>query len=213
MWTAPACLKKVIRLQSHYPNCRSLFHDNLKVHPAGLKHIVDELCSLSTEHWENVAERSEVLLRQVADVIPMGNLDFNSDIRRLKKACAFPVSKGPETQKLLSLSETWYISDKTTLHATFEGKVEILDFPVKLVKSLKPIFQALECESRYLSEVVVEKVRPHGTGFRDTRKENELNARLKYILRYAYQFIHFWTVKFSQEYAGYRPITSGGRNT
>jgi hypothetical protein len=68
-----------------------------------------------------------------------------------------PVRKADGTLKLLSKSHRFSIIDRQHLGDAFKGKLDFLDFSLKEVRILLPFLSCMGLETRYLSEIVVEK--------------------------------------------------------
>jgi len=190
VWTAPAPLTQVIRLESSYSDCKNLFSDFLGVKSAGIRHVVEEFCSLSRGAWVDQADRFEELLTLLHGYLAKGLTLDVSETRSMNTARAFPVMKPGNlshesaTIVLRSLDDNdWYIPDKTTLELAFRGRVNLLKLSVRSVQLMMKVWVELGCKGLFLSSVVEEKVELGGVRIRNKSKEKELRTRLKYLAR------------------------------
>ncbi|RYO93890.1 hypothetical protein DL762_000845 [Monosporascus cannonballus] len=186
VWTAHALLKQVIKLKTHYRDCKNLFRSFLGVESAGTKHVVDEFCSTSDDDDET-AQRFEKLFSLLGDFHSSKSSLSDEQIERVQSAPVFPIlEKGDGSQEesgiaLRSMDDMdWYIPDSATLETAFRGKVDMLSLPVKSVRMLRGLFEDLDCKNMFLSSAV-ETVEPSGTCIRDRLGEDNLKTRLRYI--------------------------------
>ena len=153
--------------------------------PAGVSHVVDELCSLGLQE---APERWEGLLKLLdSHLTGRHGLDIASQ-RMLKSARIFPVlqadgaSSTPQSVTLRALNEDgWYIPDRTTLESAFRGRVDILKISVPGVPKISKVIEALGGMSKLLSRVVEVTVLPSGDQIRDVATEDEFVRRERHI--------------------------------
>jgi hypothetical protein len=202
VWTAPAPLEQVIRLEPRYRDCEKLFCDLLGVRPAVVRHVVDEFCFLSNRSCDDAIQRCGELLSVLQSFFAEGaHLNVN-DTRRLKASRAFPVCEAEDSSDaepnvvLRSLDDgNWYIPDRTTLEQAFRSKVSLLSLPVKRVQSLASVFEELDCQGMLLSHTVTEMVEPHGASIRNVTEEEDLRIRLRYIAGCVHRFVQVWEMR------------------
>jgi hypothetical protein len=155
--------------------------------------IVEELCSVSDEGDLDVQRFSELffLLKRYCS----HHEELSKDqVRRIREAAVFPVvAEGRNGYKqpnisLQSICESdWYVPDQMPLERAFRRRVAMLSMPVKDVRSLRTLFQDLDCEQRFLSYAVEQTTELRGTCIRDLRREGDLMTRLEYI---AYVYLY-----------------------
>ncbi|KPM41940.1 hypothetical protein AK830_g4632 [Neonectria ditissima] len=154
-------------------------------------HVVDELCSLHKENPDGIVQRCEELLTILKHYVA-GEPDFpQPQMFRLKTTRMFPVllkvrdisqaGAGPKVALRALSDESWYIPDRLTLEAAFQGKVNMLAFSLRSVNLLEPLFTKLGLEKKYLSLAVKETVEPRGTVIRDIARNNDLDIRAKHF--------------------------------
>ncbi|KAF5723298.1 hypothetical protein FMUND_1932 [Fusarium mundagurra] len=172
VWDGPGALKQITKLRNRYPACRQLFISILGVKQASTGDIVEELCSVSDEGDLLVQRFSELffLLKEyVADHVELSK----DHVRKIREAAVFPI-----------VAE-WASGDKQpsiTRQSICEGDwVAMLSMPVNDVNSLRPLFEDLDCEEKFLSCAVEQSTELKGTCIRDLRREGDLVTRLDCI--------------------------------
>ncbi|KAM6516418.1 hypothetical protein FALCPG4_014601 [Fusarium falciforme] len=187
VWSAPSSLKQVTKLSNRYGDCRKLFCNILGVGPASIENVADELCLLQEETSDGMAERCEELLAMLSERLTAGSELPVTHYLRILHAKVFPVvrTQHPDTKSemlLRSLHDAdWYIPDRLTLEAAFRGKVNILNFPVRVVNLLDSFFSKMNSRNKYLSSAIEETVEPRGTSIHDMSTERDLKIRVQYF--------------------------------
>lgn len=187
VWSAPSALKQVTKLSSRYAGCRKLFCDILGVGPASIENVADELCLLHEETSDGMAERCEELLTMLSERLTAGFRLPATHYLRILHAKVFPVvrtlhSDTNSEMLLRSLHDAdWYIPDRLTLEAAFRGKVNILNFPVRVANRLDCFFSTMNSRNKYLSSAIEETVEPRGMSIHDISTERELKIRVQYF--------------------------------
>lgn len=188
VWTAPKLLTRVIKLQTYYRNCESLFRSLLNVKEAGIQQVVSEFCAPTNNEDDNVEQHLQAMLSLLAKFHRNSSLTKHQ-IAKIRIASVFPIlckdltpAEGLSRRQMRSLSDRdWYIPDIVTFEAAFRGKVDMLALPVQSVRALKDLFEDLWCEKEFLSAAVTRTVTPDGMTVRNLRDERGLGERLKYI--------------------------------
>ncbi|KAI8712978.1 DUF3883 domain-containing protein [Fusarium sp. LHS14.1] len=187
VWSAPSALKQVTKLSNRYGDCRRLFCNILGVGPASIENVADELCLLHEETSDGMAERCEELLTMLSERLTAGSELPVTHYLRILHAKVFPVVTATHVDAkskmvLRSLHDAdWYIPDRLTLEAAFRGKVNILNFPVKVVNVLDSFFSRMNSRSKYLSSAIEETVEPRGAKIQDMSAERDLKIRVQYF--------------------------------
>ncbi|KAF5550145.1 hypothetical protein FPHYL_9467 [Fusarium phyllophilum] len=172
VWDAPGALKQVTRLRNRYPTCRQLFISILGVKQASTGDIVEELCSVSDEGDLLVQRFSELFFLLKEHLTDHEGLS-KDHVRKIREAAVFPiVAEGASGDEQPSI----------TRQSICEGGwVAMLSMPVNDVNSLRPLFEDLDCEEKFLSCAVEQSTELKGTCIRDLRREGDLVTRLDYI--------------------------------
>lgn len=187
MWSAPSALKQVTRLSNRYGDCRKLFCNILGVGPASIENVADELCLLHEETSDGMAKRCEELLTMLSERLTAGSELPVTHYLRILHAKVFPVVRAVHVDVkseivLRSLHDAdWYIPDRLTLETAFQGKVNILDFSVRVVNLLDSFFKRMNSRGKYLSSAIEETVEPRGTRIHDLSTERDLKIRVEYF--------------------------------
>ncbi|KAJ4179707.1 hypothetical protein NW755_012264 [Fusarium falciforme] len=187
VWSAPSALKQVTRLSNRYGDCRKLFCNILGIGPASIENVADELCLLQEETSEGMAKRCEELLTMLSERLTAGSELPVTHYLRILHAKVFPIVRAAHADAkseiiLRSLHNAdWYIPDRLTLEAAFRGKVNILNFSVRVVNVLDCFFSRMNSRSKYLSSAIEETVEPRGTSIHDMSTERDLKIRVQYF--------------------------------
>ncbi|KAF8857981.1 hypothetical protein BDZ45DRAFT_743799 [Acephala macrosclerotiorum] len=156
-WTAPsACLwSKDARvpgkstINGQYEDLKDLFVGVLKVKVPDLRLLVEE--------FKRVAQSSpsindiKSLIWQINTFAPT----IKAALDKLRRSKIFPVRKANGTLGLRSRLARFSIIDHQPWADAFEGKLDVLDFSLKEVRTLEPFLSCMEVGG-YLSEVVIE---------------------------------------------------------
>ncbi|KAF4501093.1 hypothetical protein FAGAP_2678 [Fusarium agapanthi] len=172
VWDAPGALKQVTKLRNRYPACRQLFISILGVRQASTEDIVEELCSVLDEGDLTVQRFSELFFLLEEYVVNHEELS-KDQVRRIREAAVFPiVVEGGSSDE----------QPRITRQSICDGNwVAMLSMPVKDVKTLRELFEDLDCKQRFLSCAVGQSTELKGTCIRDLRREGELMIRLDYL--------------------------------
>lgn len=187
VWTAPVPLRRVFRLEAHYANYEKLFCTILGVGPAGIDHVVDELCSISDEEGPS-AQRFEELFSLLGRFLSDTHKLRPGQVQRIRNAPIFPIVRklngsqdGSGASWQSASNSVWYIADRSTLERAFRGKVDMLDLPVRLVRALNALFKDLGLQNMFLSSHVKTTTMVSGASIRDIRREADLKIRVKHL--------------------------------
>ncbi|KAI1054608.1 hypothetical protein LB506_010697 [Fusarium annulatum] len=182
VWDAPGALKQVTKLRNRYPTCRQLFISILGVKQASTGDIVEELCSVSDE-GDVTAQR----FRELFFLLKLYCRDHEElsreQAQRIGEAAVFPIVIEEENsgEQPKVCEDDWYIPDEIFLERTFRSRVFMLDMAVNDVKSLRSLFEDLDCKQRFLSCAVEQSTEPRGACIRDLHREGDLRTRLNFI--------------------------------
>ena len=123
-------LGRFISINQHYSDCSDLFTKCLGIKPAGIPHVMKELCFLADEKCEPHADRFKQLFALLSRFSAAGTKLTDKQVKNLRAAPMFPVilakhsSRESSKIKYCSLEEGgWYIPDNGSLRAAFCGKV------------------------------------------------------------------------------------------
>ncbi|KAF5530972.1 hypothetical protein FMEXI_13212 [Fusarium mexicanum] len=172
VWDAPGALKQVTKLRNRYPTCRQLFVSILGVRQASTEDIVEELCSVSDED-DLVVQRFSELFFLLEEYVANHEELSKDHARKIREAAVFPiVAEGGSSDEQPSI----------ILQSICEGDwVAMLSMPIKDVKTLRELFEGLDCKQRFLSCAVVQSTELKGTCIRDLHREGDLMIRLDYL--------------------------------
>ncbi|SCV58621.1 uncharacterized protein FFB14_15750 [Fusarium fujikuroi] len=182
VWDAPGALKQVTKLRNRYPTCRQLFISILGVKQASTADIVEELCSVSDE-GDVTAQR----FRELFFLLKLYCRDHEElsreQAQRIAEAAVFPIVVEEENsgEQPKVCEDYWYIPDEIFLERTFRSRVPMLEMAVNDVKSLRSLFEDLDCKQRFLSCAVEQSTEPRGACIRDLPREGDLRTRLNFI--------------------------------
>ena len=188
-WTAPsACLwskdaqvpgKSTISDQ--YEDLKDLFVGVLNVRIPDLRLLVKEL--------KRVAQSSPSI-KDVKSLIWQINI-FNptsEDLDTLQGSKIFPVRRANGRLELRRRLARFSIIDRQPWADAFEGKLDVLDFNLKEVRTLEPFLSSMEVRG-YLSEVVIERSSFQGIlPEPSTKRTRDLRRRAYALSRYVLIF-------------------------
>jgi hypothetical protein len=188
-WTAPsACLwskdaevpgKSIISGQ--YGDLKDLFVGVLKVKITDLRLLVEELKRVA----QSPPSISDIksLIWQINTFAPT-----IEDLNKLRESKIFPVRKTNGRFVLRTRLAVSSIIDRQPWADAFEGKLEVLDFSLKEVRTLEPFLSGMEVGG-YLSEVVIEKSSFQGIlPEPSTKRTRDLRRRAYALSRYVLNF-------------------------
>jgi len=184
-WTAPSkCLwskdaqvpgKSIISGQ--YGNLKDFFVRVLKVKIPDLRLLVKEL---------KRAAQSSPSINDVKSLIWQINTFAPTikDLDKLRESRIFPVRKTNGELELQTRLARFSIVDRQPWADSFQGKLDVLDFSLKEVRTLEPFFSSMEVGG-YLSEVVIEKSSLQSIPPKpSTRRTRDLRRRAYALSRY-----------------------------
>jgi hypothetical protein len=134
-------------------------------------HIVGELRATSTTQIERLKELLVLLNKYLKDPFPQ-NL-----VTTLQGMAIFPVRTLNGSVVSMRYEDVWYMADRPSLRDSFSGKLCLLDFDVKTVRTLQPLIIALDKTSRLLSIADEPKLERIGTPTYHDQKTSDLRLR------------------------------------
>jgi hypothetical protein len=169
VWSGPR-LSTVFDIGSQYPENGQLFQRNLQLGDVDANHIVRELC-VSTTQVERLKELLVLLSKYLKDPFPQ-NL-----VTALQGKAIFPVRTLDGSVVSMRYEDVWYIADRPSLRKSFSGKLCLLDFDMKTIRTLQPLIIALDKTSRLLSIADEPKLKKVGTPTYQDQKTIDLRLR------------------------------------
>ena len=150
---------------------------------ASITDIVDQLIAYSGKSSE--VQNIKSLLEALSTRLSRGS-DHGS-INRLKTAAVFPVRESENEVRLGTVEvKNWAIADRDRLQECFNGKIGLLDFPVKEAKEggkIRKLLEQLQLLDRFLSEMVVESTLVGGSMEFEEELTHVLRGKAKFIAR------------------------------
>lgn len=172
-------------LDETYESLRDFFVDKLGIESLSLRILYDRLIKSPKCEPQQMKEAIFILndfLRREPVFL---------DPKPVRNAEIFPVRDPDEGVSLRSAEKDFAIGDNDNLRIIFEKHISLLDFNLQEFYRLKPFFEWLKLESRYLSRCVREDVTVVATerGLFEAAavpipfKKRNLNAMARYITR------------------------------
>lgn len=78
----------------------------------------------------------------------------------------------------------WYLADRSSLWERFKGKIPLIAFDVRTVRTLKPLINAMGVSSSLLSEAVNQTLEIVGLKIKDVKRTTDLRERAQYFVQY-----------------------------
>jgi hypothetical protein len=165
----------VFDLSSQYPEYKQLFRRYLGLGDVDASHIVRELCAINTTQIERLKELLILLSKSLKDPFPQHL------VTTLQGIAIFPVRTLHGNVVSMIYEDVWYIADRPSLRESFSGKLSLLDFDVKTVRTLQPLIAALDKTSRLLSIADEPNLEKIGTPIYCAQKTIDLRRRAVYF--------------------------------
>ena len=166
--------------RSIYPDkLKSFLSDRLKISPASLSTVVEEICSLSK--GQPSPDKLKKMIWALNDMNPK-----ESDLRPLMSCDFLPIRvgrSGSDSISLQSCSRNFAITDRAKLASSFTGQIGFLDFSLEEVRQLRPFLQALDLDRKYLSFICIENTACNEDRVLDRKLTKEFQDRAYYLLR------------------------------
>ncbi|KAL5344927.1 hypothetical protein ACLOAV_009880 [Pseudogymnoascus australis] len=178
VWKGPQELNIVYKLSSEYPRCSAFFRNSLNLGNATLDHIIKELQTVTSD-------TSFDTLRQLL-LLFNGYLTLEtppSRISELEGKKIIPVTTPSGEVRMDYDKNMWYFADKTSLWERFKGKIPLIAFDVRTVRTLKPLVNAMRLSSYLLSKAVNQTLEIVGLKIKDEARTTDLRERAKYFVQ------------------------------
>lgn len=171
---------KTLILQSYPEELKPLFLGNLRIAPASLTTVVEELFTLATQ--QPTTQRVKQLIWAINGMKPRP-----SDLNTLSTCDFLPVrvSRHGVAQHIefLACQSDFAIVDRIKLADIFEGHVDFLDFSLEDILQLEPFLTSLDLGDKYLSQVCREETDCQGESSLDNRLTADFKIRAYDLLR------------------------------
>ena len=141
-------------LDRTYPELKKFFVDKMRVMLMNVDVLVQELTKIAKKATPDVDEVKRVMLAigQCLAADPTAKVN-EGYLDSLRKTAFLPV-RDPGGQQLLSTNGSFCINDHKRYGEAFSNKARILDFDYGDLTSLHPLFEVLEIERQYISNLV-----------------------------------------------------------
>jgi hypothetical protein len=184
LWDSPVPIEgKSLILRSYPEELKPFFLGQLRIAPASLSTMVEELITLTTQ--DPTVQRVKELIWAINGMKP------TPDDLSILSTCSFlpvRVSQSGAAQQIefLDCQSDFGIVDRIKLADIFEGEVDLLDFSLEEVLQLEPFLRSLELGDKYLSLLCREETDCQGEGLLDNRLTADFNSRAYHLLRQVY---------------------------
>lgn len=178
VWNGPRELNSVHKLSSEYPLCSSLFRSCLLLGNATLDHVIKELKSVTTSTSFHTLQQLLLLLNKYLTAKSPPNC-----LSELRGKKIIPVTKPGGEDRMDYNKDVWYFADRQSLWDRFNGKIPLISFDVKTVRTLNPLIDAMDLSDYLLSEAVEQKLETVGLKIEDKERTDDLRARARYFVQ------------------------------
>ncbi|KAH7173247.1 uncharacterized protein B0J16DRAFT_405610 [Fusarium flagelliforme] len=183
LWSSATPIRGKATLDDTYDELADFFIHELGVKSLTLQMVYDEL----RQSPNDSPEEMKVAIRSLNNFLQTEPAYL--DPEPIRKAKVFPVKYPNGTVALGSIDVDFAIGDREKLKAAFENRISLLDFDLEDVRSLKPLFDWLRLQDRYLSSCVEEYTSLDGdTGSSILSGKRFLRTKAYYITRVAATF-------------------------
>jgi hypothetical protein len=167
---------KAIISRSYPEELRTSFLERLRISPASLSTIVDELHSLADRQPSPSVSKVKEMIWAINKMEPkQGDLNIliTSEILPVRR----PGSASNSNAFFRSCRDNFVIIDRTKLAEIFDGHATFLDFTLEEVHQLYPFLLALDLERNYLSLLCDEETACGDNGSVDRKRTAEFKER------------------------------------
>ncbi|KAH7166472.1 hypothetical protein EDB81DRAFT_713041 [Dactylonectria macrodidyma] len=193
VWSSETAIRGKAILDGCWEGRKSFFVGKLGVKLLTLQMVYDELRQ-SPESSVDDIKTAILLLNGFLDTEPT-----RLDPEPIRRAKIFPVRYPNGTVALTSVDVDFAIGDRNRLKAKFQDQISLLDFGLDDVRLLKPAFEWLSLQDRYLSNAVTETTSISSNPGRPISSRNrDLKRKAYYITRVASTF-HSPRFQYDQE--------------
>ncbi|KAI1327062.1 hypothetical protein F5Y16DRAFT_421235 [Xylariaceae sp. FL0255] len=161
VWSKSARLRGRISLSEEYEKLERLFTRVLGVRQVDLQMAIDELKDAASQPSSSVLEIKESISTVNSLLVNETNLPSPSAIM---ETSVFPIRYPSGGVTLGPFKTEFFVVDREQLGESFAPKVKLLDFSLKEVAQLRPVFHWLGLQDRYLSNCVKEVTSFPGQG-------------------------------------------------
>jgi hypothetical protein len=184
VWSGASRLRGRVSLNDEYENLKDPFVGVLGVKPIDLAMAVDELKEISNKESASAQEAKESIWTVNSLLCTTSQ---TPSIRGLVSSRTFPIKRPDGSVSLGSQNAEFFIPDRESSWRAFQTKVKFLDFALEDVVKLRPFFEWMHLEDRYLSCCVKEITSFHGgvtvqTSNPDQQVQNRAHALLRLVL-------------------------------
>jgi hypothetical protein len=177
LWTSPVQIDgKAIISRSYPEELKTFFLERLRISPASLSTIVEELHSLADRQPSPSVSKVKEMIWVINKMEPkQGDLGIliTSEILPIRR----PGSASNSSAFFKSCQNNFAIIDRTKLAEIFDGHVTFLDFTLEEVRQLYPFLYALDLERNYLSLLCDEETACGDNGSVDRKRTAEFKER------------------------------------
>ena len=178
LWSSATTIRGKATLDESYEDLADFFIHKLGVKSLTLQMVYDELRQSPNDSPEEI----KVAIRSLNEFLQTEPAYL--DPEPIRKAKVFPIRYPNGNVSLGSIDVSFAIGDRERLKAAFETRISLLDFDLEDIRRLKPLFDWLRLEDRYLSSCVKEDTSIAGdSGTPIMSGKRYLKAKAYYITR------------------------------
>jgi hypothetical protein len=171
---------KSLILQSYPEELKPFFLERLRISPASMSTLVEELFALATRH--PTVQRVKQLIWAINGMRPRPN-DLNNLLTCNFLPVRVPQPGAAHRIEFRACQSDFAIIDRIKLAEIFEGRVELLDFSLEEILQLEPFLRSLGLGSKYLSLLCREETDCQGESLLDNGLTADFNGRAYDLLR------------------------------
>jgi hypothetical protein len=175
-WTSPVQIDgKAIISRSYPEELKTFFLERLRISPASLSILVEELHSLADRQPSPSVSKVKEMIWAINKMEPK-----QGDLNILITSEILPVRRpgsASNSYAFQSCQNNFAIIDRTKLAEIFDGHATFLDFTLEEVRQLYPFLHALDLERNYLSLLCDEETACVDNGSVDRKRTAEFKER------------------------------------
>lgn len=202
LWTDSPNTGKKYGIQCVYPNLEEFFVKHLRVKSPTVATYVEQLASLTLMISPNSQDVKDSIL--TINRLLTAETSLSRELKIMKTLKCFPVrlSRDSGNIQYQSCEKCFIILDHVDYGKLFRGKLPFLDFSLREVHSLKPLWIWLGLEDWYLSRLVTISTDVQQPSLEpDHRLTENFRRRAKYLYRYAISLYFIISRKRSQTHS------------
>lgn len=186
MWSSETAIRGKVILNECWEGHESFFVNKLGVKFLTLQMVYDEL----RQSLQSSTEEVKVAILSFNGLLQTE--PSHLDPKPIRKAKIFPVRYSNGTVVLSSMDVGFAIGDRDKLKTQFQDKISLLDFDLEDVCRLKPFFEWVGLQNRYLSTSVRESTSISSDSGRPISSRNrDLKRKAYHIARYVLKKMGF----------------------